>query len=91
MTQSRAAEEVGVPETTVSDWMKQYREENNIPPPRQGFQEKKARVIHLITIENRTHSQVTEEVGVPETTVDYWMRQHRGNVPSPPHKIPKKI
>ena len=76
MTQRQAAEEVGVSEGTVSDWVNQYEKEHDIKIQRQDSQEKKTRVIHLISTENMTQRQAAEEVGVPESTVSYWVNQY---------------
>ena len=74
-----------LPYTTVSDWVNQHRKDHNLKTRRQDFQEKKTRVIHLITTENMTQKQAAEEVGVSKNTVSDWMKQYREE-----HNVPTK-
>ena len=74
-TQRQAAEEVGVSEPIVSNWINQHRKDHNIKTQRQNFQEKKIKAIHLINTEDMTHAQAAEEVGVSERAVSDWVNQ----------------
>lgn len=93
ITIKQVAEQLNIPESTLSNWVHQYKKKNNIAMLTYYSKEKKAIAIQMVINDRIPQKQVAKMLDIPAGTISRWIHQHRKkyNIPKQRHYYSQKL